>query len=714
MTQAFYRAFEDKFRGSRELIKQRLRVYLPFIDPLRLHNKEVSAIDLGCGRGEWLEILSENGITGLGVDINESMLSDCRSRGLKVYTADALSFLQDQPDNSQAIISGFHIVEHLPFATLQAIVSESKRILVPGGLLILETPNPENIITGSSSFYLDPTHVRPLPPGLLLFALEHEGFARVKVIRLQEQEVLHREEEPLTLLNVLNGVSPDYSIVAQKSGPEKMLRSFNIPFEREYGITLEDLANRYQTQFDVRFHAAASKADQLSLQLEKLQSDISQHARQLESIYTSKSWQFTAPLRATFEIIRRVKRFFSRHISMPAHDVHSEEMGLFSPVPVKDPGRPCILLDTYVLAQGTKTGVYRVCEEIFPRLAQREDIEVRFLIRSGFLRKSLEFLESHNLTNLIVSEHTKNRSNVCDILLSPFGVAPKAWLDDASIKHAHIVYDLIGVHHPHFFSTLAANEVVSIMNSLSPKTLIFAISNHTKSDLLIHRNDLSPDQIVVAPLAAGPKFYPESSLENIEAVKIRYQIPPKAPYILSLATLEIRKNLDSVVEAFKLHHSLYPHSDLHLVLAGMSGWKLEALEKSLLSAKALRSKIILTGFVADEDLSPLYSGALCFIYLSRYEGFGLPPLEAMACGTPVICSNNSSLPEVIGESGILIDSNNIEAAAESIGAIFNSAPLRERMKADGLAQSSRFSWESCSDIIADALKKHASTRETPL
>jgi SAM-dependent methyltransferase len=253
MTDSFYRAFEDKYRGSRELIKSRLQVYLPFIKPL-LNKKQQTkpkALDLGCGRGEWLELLTEQGFIAQGVDTDEGMLEACWELDLKAEKVDALDYLKAQKANSFAVISGFHIAEHIPFEILQELVDQALRILKPGGLLILETPNPENIVVGTANFYLDPTHKQPLPPLLLSFVAEHAGYARVKILRLQEPEGL-QESQNLTLIDVLSGVSPDYSIVAQKAAAKTALKKFDAAFSREYGVMLNEIANLYDGQLKIK------------------------------------------------------------------------------------------------------------------------------------------------------------------------------------------------------------------------------------------------------------------------------------------------------------------------------------------------------------------------------------------------------------------------------------------------------------------------------
>ncbi|WP_312515952.1 class I SAM-dependent methyltransferase [Massilia sp.] len=244
---SFYRAFEDRYRGSRETIKERLRAYAPFTAPLLQVGAPARALDLGCGRGEWLELLGEQGFEAQGVDLDDGMLAACRERGLAARHQDALAALREQPEGSLALVSAFHLVEHLPFELVQDLIAESLRALRPGGLLIMETPNPENLTVGATSFYRDPTHVRPLPPDLLGFAADHAGFARQRIVRLQEEAQLHTDA-PLGVINVLEGVSPDYAVVAQKRAEPAALAPFDAPFDAAWGITLGRLAQRYEDQ----------------------------------------------------------------------------------------------------------------------------------------------------------------------------------------------------------------------------------------------------------------------------------------------------------------------------------------------------------------------------------------------------------------------------------------------------------------------------------
>lgn len=289
MSDGFYRAFEDEHRGSREMIKARQRIYLPFIQPLMEVYPSASAIDLGCGRGEWLELLTETGFQAQGVDLDDGMLAVCRERGLNVQTKDAIAGLKECADESQAVVSGFHLAEHIPFDVLQTLVIESLRILKPGGLLILETPNPENIVVGTANFYLDPTHKQPIPPLLLSFLAGYLGFSQVKVIRLQGPVDLSAGRK-LTVHDVLGGVSPDYAIVAQKAAPEELIRQISWAFKPEYGVTLGQLAGKYDQQIDTKLNQVTELAEQAMAK-----AIYAENA--LNAIYASSSWRITRPVR---------------------------------------------------------------------------------------------------------------------------------------------------------------------------------------------------------------------------------------------------------------------------------------------------------------------------------------------------------------------------------------------------------------------------------
>lgn len=439
---------------------------------------------------------------------------------------------------------------------------------------------------------------------------------------------------------------------------------------------------------------------------------------QLVNIYNSHSWKTTAWLRwGSYQLDLLKSKGLSSRLSALRKRLCSKSVKQTNrkevPAVKKSDSRPHLALDMYVLGQGVKTGVYRVCDELFLRLAKHRDLELRYLLRDATSAGSQTYMSHHGIQGECVSEALAEPSRIADILLSPFGVAPESWRADKNLVHAHIIYDLIAIRRPDLFTAEASQEVHNIVASLTDKTCIFAISEYTKKDLLDYRDDLLPEQVTVIHLAAGEQFSPCQSREEMESVRLRYKIPQGVPYILSLATLEIRKNLNRVIEAFSLYMEKNPNSEMHLVLSGMSGWKLESLESALAKSGKWRNRIILTGFVEDGHLSALYSDALCFIYLSQYEGFGLPPLEAMACGTPVICANNTSLPEVIGDAGILVGADDIRATCDAITEIETSPELRKNLALRGIERSKKFDWDKCADTVLSTLLANMKKASSP-
>jgi len=176
----FYNQLEYQCRGSQEEILDRLRVYQPDVINATDRTGGKPVLDLACGRGEWLVLMRELGIEATGVDINEVQISGAREDNLNVYHKDAFEALRDAENDSLSIISANHFIEHISFPQLAWLVLEAQRALAPGGLLVLETPNPANLIVGATNFYIDPTHKRPLPSQLLKTLFDAAGFIEVE------------------------------------------------------------------------------------------------------------------------------------------------------------------------------------------------------------------------------------------------------------------------------------------------------------------------------------------------------------------------------------------------------------------------------------------------------------------------------------------------------------------------------------------------------
>ncbi|MCH8621922.1 class I SAM-dependent methyltransferase [Undibacterium sp. TS12] len=217
----FYLEFEALFRGTREDIKQRLNVYLPYLSHIskQPRDERKMVIDVGCGRGEWLELLDEQGIPALGVDMNVSMVNACLDRGLLVRHADAIAYLREQPAGSIGAVTGFQIIEHLPFEQLIALFDAALHALCPGGVIIFETPNPENLKVGACNFYFDPTHLNPIVPQVAEFMARQRGFSQAEILRLHpypDDHLLKGGSEVEALLNKELFGAQDYAVIGRK------------------------------------------------------------------------------------------------------------------------------------------------------------------------------------------------------------------------------------------------------------------------------------------------------------------------------------------------------------------------------------------------------------------------------------------------------------------------------------------------------------------
>lgn len=217
-------------------------------------------------------------------------------------------------------------------------------------------------------------------------------------------------------------------------------------------------------------------------------------------------------------------------------------------------------------------------------------------------------------------------------------------------------------------------------------TRVIAVSQHTRQDL-IALYGVAPEKVTVVYEAADPRFRPQQP-ERIAEVRARYGLPSR--YLLFVGTLEPRKNLVGVLEAFERVYA--GRLTDGLVVVGKRGWLYEGFFARL-EASPARQAVLFPGYVPDEDLPAIYAGAQALVFPSFYEGFGLPVLEAMACGTPVVCSDRGSLPEVAGDAALLVDPGDGEAIVEAVRSLLSREDLREVYRRRGLERAGQFSWE---------------------
>jgi glycosyltransferase involved in cell wall biosynthesis len=252
------------------------------------------------------------------------------------------------------------------------------------------------------------------------------------------------------------------------------------------------------------------------------------------------------------------------------------------------------------------------------------------------------------------------------------------------------IHDLSFEHLPQTFKWRSRKQLrITVRRSAREASQVIALSEHARKDI-ISTYCIAPEKVTAIPLAAAAHFRPIRNDEELQRVRQTYGI--EGEYILSVGAIQPRKNLSRLVAAYSHLRRATPEGNLpKLVLAGKCAW---LYEETLRTIKELQvsDSVILTGYVPESDLPVLYSGALCFVYPSYFEGFGLPPLEAMKCGVPVIVGNRTSLPEVVGDAAILVDPFDAEAIAGAMDKLISDSNLRAALAARGLARAKLFDW----------------------
>lgn len=267
----------------------------------------------------------------------------------------------------------------------------------------------------------------------------------------------------------------------------------------------------------------------------------------------------------------------------------------------------------------------------------------------------------------------------------------------AHFKQARTVFtlhDLIFLHYPEYH--MAYNRwylTLAMPYFLRAAEVIIAPSECTKRDAQKFYG-LPEQKIKVIYEAAGPHFQPIRRAEELDRVRQKYDLPER--FLLHVGTIEPRKNLTRLLSAF--HALLIDEPELRLVLVGKKGWLYESFFQHY-QALGLQERVIFPGFVAEADLPAFYQLAQVFVYPSLYEGFGLPPLEAMACGAAVVSSQAASLPEVVGEAGLLVDPADTAALSRTLRRVLLDPELRTGLQAQSLEQAHRFSWTKAAQML---------------
>ncbi|MEW5989349.1 MAG: glycosyltransferase family 1 protein [Chloroflexota bacterium] len=284
-----------------------------------------------------------------------------------------------------------------------------------------------------------------------------------------------------------------------------------------------------------------------------------------------------------------------------------------------------------------------------------------------------------------------------DLFHSPDFVLPPV---SGRIPTLVTVHDLSFVHYPETFTP----ALVRYLNDAVPRSVrrathVLADSQATQADL-VNLWQIDPGKITVLYSGVNPSFRPVTEREQMAALRARHYLDD-GPYILSVSTIQPRKNYPMLMRAFRPLAGQLPH---HLVIAGGKGWLYEEVLAEV-GRLGLDGRVHFLGFVADDDLPALYSGAALFAFPSLYEGFGLPLLEAMACGAPVVTSNASSLPEVAGEAAVKLSPTDTAAWTEAMYTLLTHPMERARLVAAGFRQARRFTWETAARQLVEVYER---------
>lgn len=331
-------------------------------------------------------------------------------------------------------------------------------------------------------------------------------------------------------------------------------------------------------------------------------------------------------------------------------------------------------------------------EDSFVLFASRKD-NTRIATQANFRRVRLWTPSHHRFERLALS--VELMPYALDLLHSPDFIPPLR----ARCPSVITVHDLAFLLYPRFLTRDSARYYGQVDLAARQADHIIAVSESTKRDV-IRLLGVPEDKITVIHEAAHPLFAPVTNPEALERTRARYQLPEK--FFLFVGTVEPRKNLPTLLRAFRGLRDKYK-STASLILVGNRGWLADEVDR-VIAELQLGDAVRFLGGIPNDELVYLYNAASAFVFPSFYEGFGLPPLEAMACGTPVITSNVSSLPEVVGDAALLINPENVDELTVAMSRVLADEKLRREMRDKGLKRAQLFSWERAARETLDVYR----------
>ncbi|MHB1393069.1 MAG: glycosyltransferase family 4 protein [Clostridia bacterium] len=265
------------------------------------------------------------------------------------------------------------------------------------------------------------------------------------------------------------------------------------------------------------------------------------------------------------------------------------------------------------------------------------------------------------------------------------------------------IYDMVYKRYPDTMTKANYRRLdKNIKRSVKRADIVVTISENSKQEIIEYLGVQEEKIRIVSPGVDLEVYSCKYGVEELTRIKDKYKLPDK--YALYLGTLEPRKSIDSIIEGYAQYKLLNKDTNLKLVIAGKKGWMYDSIFESLIANKLVED-VIFTGYVEEEDKPFIYKLSSMFIFPSLYEGFGMPVLEAMAAGVPVITSNSSSLPEVVGDAGLLVEPKDIQAIADYIGRLDNDSDLRNELITRGLERSKLFTWEKSARRLIQIYKE---------
>ncbi|MDR2883509.1 MAG: glycosyltransferase family 4 protein [Deferribacteraceae bacterium] len=332
--------------------------------------------------------------------------------------------------------------------------------------------------------------------------------------------------------------------------------------------------------------------------------------------------------------------------------------------------------------------------------AKRDKKYIALLFRLSLMVLYKIYFRFQKATTTVDNSAYQEYLKECELFLSPMFRVPDDIAKMPNIRKYVILHDLIPFIFDNYNRQSAEGWLKDLVNSINSTDHYFSNSKNTRKDFIHFAPKISPENVTVIPLSTGLSYAPIKELSKIDAVKKRYKIPANKRYALSMCTLEPRKNLIFAAKNFIKFVNENKIDDLIFVLGG-GHWAefMDELNKALEGIKDSERYIKHIGYVDDEDMNALYSGAEFFIYMSLYEGFGMPILEAMKSGCPIICSNVSSIPEVVGDTGIQVSPHSDDDFIQALDKMYSDKQFRESCIEKGLKRAEIFSWENAVDTI---------------